>query len=79
MNGMVVFVIILSFVATVLMVLWRINEKTSTDYPYQKAYLFSPAELSFLRTLYLTVGSSTKILGKVRVGDIVVTKRGLSI
>lgn len=78
-NWIVVFVIILSFIATVLLALWRINEKISTskDYPYQKASLFTPAELSFLRVLYQTVGSSAKVFGKVRVASIIATERGL--
>lgn len=51
----------------------------STLFPYsRKAALFSPAERSFLGVLEQAVGSHYRIFGKVRIADVVETKRGLS-
>jgi hypothetical protein len=50
-----------------------------TVFPYnRKAALFSPAERSFLGVLEQAVGSHYRIFGKVRIADVVETKRGLS-
>src|ERR1700752_529162 len=47
--------------------------------PYQRAKaLFSPAELKFLGALGVALGSSYRIFGKVRVGDLAEVKPGLS-
>jgi hypothetical protein len=54
------------------------NGRTSL-FPYsRKAALFSPAERSFLGVLEQAVGSHYRIFGKVRIADVVETKRGLS-
>jgi hypothetical protein len=51
----------------------------STLFPYhRKATLFSPAERSFLGVLERAVGNHYRIFGKVRIADVVETKRGLS-
>lgn len=51
----------------------------STLFPYSlKAALFSPAERSFLGVLEQAVGSHYCIFGKVRIADVVATKRGLN-
>lgn len=47
--------------------------------PYQRARaLFSPAELRFLAALEVALGSSYRIFGKVRVGDLAAVKPGLT-
>jgi hypothetical protein len=51
----------------------------STLFPYsRKAALFSPAERSFLGVLEQAVGGHYRVFGKVRIADVVETKRGLS-
>ena len=49
----------------------------SKDYPYTKATLFSPAERSFLGVLDKVAGDKYRVLGKVRLADIIKTKSGL--
>ncbi len=47
--------------------------------PYeQNGKLFSPAERSFLGVLEQIVGAEYRILGKIRLADIIRTRRGLS-
>ena len=47
--------------------------------PYQRAKaLFSPAELKLLAALEVALGSSYRIFGKVRVGDLAEVKPGLA-
>lgn len=51
----------------------------SARYPYgRKAALFTPAERSFLGVLEQAVGQHYRILGKVRVADVIEVKRDLS-
>ncbi|MDD4649010.1 MAG: DUF2726 domain-containing protein [Desulfoplanes sp.] len=47
----------------------------TTEYPYQKCHaLFSPAERSFLGVLDQAVGKEYRVMGKVRIADIVTVK-----
>jgi very-short-patch-repair endonuclease len=46
------------------------------DLPYERAALFSPAERSFLGVLEQAVGGQSRVLGKVRLGDVVKVKSG---
>ena len=56
----------------------REKEGESADYPYQKKEgLFSAAERLFLGVLDQAVGQEARVFGKVRVADVVETKRGL--
>lgn len=48
------------------------------DYPYTKDLLFSVAERSFLGVLDKVVGDKYRVLGKVRLADIIKVKSGLS-
>jgi hypothetical protein len=51
----------------------------SLEYPYHKAHsLFTPAERSFLGVLEKAVGEKGKVLGKVRLADVVSPITGLS-
>jgi len=55
------------------------SEVEFTDYPYQKAgVLFTPAERSFLGVLNQAVEERGIVLGKVRVADVMIPKKGLS-
>lgn len=48
------------------------------DYPYERAALFSPAERSFLAVLEQAIAGRSRVLGKVRLGDVVNVKSGLT-
>lgn len=53
--------------------------KPPTDYPYTSSkYLFSKAERSFLGVLESAVPEGCRVLGKVRVADLVKVNKGLS-
>ena len=55
------------------------KQKRSEKSGYQKqSKLFTPAERSFLGVLDLAVGSDYRILGKVRVADVLAPQKGLS-
>lgn len=55
------------------------KQKTSGKFNYQKqARLFTPAERSFLGVLDLAIGNEYRILGKVRVADVLAPQKGLS-
>lgn len=74
--------LILSIVIVVVLVLvagWLTSGSRATEtYPYiKKDPLFSPAERSFLGVLDQAVGREYRILGKVRVADVVEPQRGL--
>jgi len=51
----------------------------SADYPYQKTKgLFTAAERMFLGVLDQAVGQHARVLGKIRVADVLEPNRGLS-
>ncbi|MBW2108983.1 MAG: DUF2726 domain-containing protein [Deltaproteobacteria bacterium] len=55
------------------------GRRTPKSYPYEKQKsLFSPAERSFLGALEQAVGQNYRILGKVRLADVIRVKRGMS-
>jgi hypothetical protein len=55
------------------------SRKETAEYPYQKTdSLFSPAERSFLGVLEQSVGDRFRILGKIRVADVLSPTHGLS-
>ncbi len=55
------------------------KQKTSGKFNYRKqARLFTPAERSFLGVLDLAIGNEYRILGKVRVADVLAPQKGLS-
>lgn len=53
------------------------NKGGTEDYPYEKEQtLFTPAERSFLGVLEQAVDGKLRIMGKVRLADVVKVKRG---
>ena len=74
---LLIFVIII--VGVIIKVVLPILTKGKGDYPYQKEpALFTPAERSFLGVLEQALGSQFRIMGKVRLLDIIRVKPGLS-
>lgn len=70
--------IILAIIAAVIKVLVQ-KGKAPADYPYQKEpTLFTPAERSFLGVLEQAIGDQFRIMGKVRLADVIKVKPGLS-
>ena len=74
-----VMIIVLVIVGVAALLLKARSKQETVEYPYQKAdSLFSPAERSFLGVLETAVGDKYRVLGKVRLADIISTTRGLS-
>jgi hypothetical protein len=72
-------IIVLIIVVAVALLLKPRTKRESVEYPYQKAdSLFSPAERSFLGVLERAVGDKFKVLGKVRLADVISLISGLS-
>jgi hypothetical protein len=71
-------IVLIILVAAVLLLKARSKHET-VEYPYQKAdSLFSPAERSFLGVLERAVGDKCRVLGKVRLPDIISPSKGLA-
>jgi hypothetical protein len=75
--------IFLLAILVVLAVLASILKKRGAKHPVEVAYqarqeLFSPAERSFFGVLEQAVAGSYRVLGKVRLGDLVQPAKGLS-
>jgi DNA-directed RNA polymerase subunit RPC12/RpoP len=68
-------IIVVLFIA----LLGKSKKRTGRDgFPYQAAgTLFTPAERSFLGVLDKVVAGRARVFGKVRVGDVLIPKRGL--
>lgn len=78
MDWLILSVVVLVIAAIVLIKSKQSRKSEVTDYPYQKTeVLFSPAERSFLGVLDQAVGEDARILGKVRVADVIVPKKGI--
>jgi len=70
MLWVLIFVLLIIMVVTLL--LKARSKREPAAYPYQKAdSLFSPAARSFLGVLEKTVGDKCKVLGKIRLADII--------
>jgi len=70
--------ILLAIVVGVINILTA-GRRTPKGYPYEKQdSLFTPAERSFLGVLEQAVGDNFRILGKVRLADVIRVKRGMS-
>ena len=53
--------------------------KPAAAYPYQKeSHLFSPAERSFLGVLEQAVGDQYRVMGKVRLADVIKVRPGIN-
>ncbi|OGV59058.1 MAG: hypothetical protein A2283_03710 [Lentisphaerae bacterium RIFOXYA12_FULL_48_11] len=75
--GLVIFLVIIAGVVKFLLPL--LAKKEPKTLPYESAgTLFSPAERSFLGVLEQAVGNDFKVMGKVRLADIINIKKGLS-
>jgi hypothetical protein len=71
-------IVVVILVAAALLLKAR-SKREPAEYPYQKAdSLFSPAERSFLGVLERAVGDECKVLGKIRLADILSPSKGLS-
>jgi hypothetical protein len=74
-----VLILILLIIMVVTVLLKARSKHEPAEYPYQKAdSLFSPAERSLLGVLEKAVGDKSKVLGKVRLADIISPSKGLS-
>lgn len=74
--------IALVIVAIAVVILSKLQKGSAADlinYPYQSSgVLFTPAERSFYGVLEQAVGENAKVLGKVRVADVITPRKGLS-
>lgn len=82
MHGMLPLIgvlILLGIVAFVVKVVLPGLGKAQVALPYQKEpVLFTPAERSFLAVLEQSLGDQFRVLGKVRLADVIKVKPGLS-
>lgn len=79
MSWIVIAVIILAVALVIVSKLQKGDASALADFPYQSAeVLFTPAERSFYGVLEQSVGESAKVLGKVRVADVIKPRKGLS-
>lgn len=68
--------IVFGIIATALKVFLGGNKGGTEDYPYEKEQaLFTPAERSFLGVLEQAVDGKLRIMGKVRLADVVKVRR----
>jgi hypothetical protein len=74
---LIAILIVIVIVVTALKVFLGGNKGGTEDYPYEKEQaLFTPAERSFLGVLEQAVNGKLRIMGKVRLADIVKVKNG---
>jgi len=77
--SLIALLILLGLVALFVKVILPGLIKGQIALPYQKeAFLFTPAERSFLAVLEPALGNQFRVLGKVRVADVIRVKPGLS-
>lgn len=78
MHSFILPVVGIVVVLVILAVLKKLPKGKGLDLPYEKEdFLFTPAERSFLGVLKDAVGTEFRIMGKVRIGDIVKVKAGV--
>jgi hypothetical protein len=74
---LIAILIVFGIAATALKAFLGGNKGGTKDYPYEKEQaLFTPAERSFLGVLEQAVDGKLRIMGKVRLADVVRVKRG---
>lgn len=74
---LIVILIVFGIAATVLKTFLRGKSGDTEDYPYEKEQtLFTPAERSFFGVLEQAVDGKVRIMGKVRLADVVKVKKG---
>ena len=72
-------IIVLIIVVVAALLLKARSKHEIVEYPYQKTdSLFSPAERSFLGVLERAIGDKCRVLGKVRLADVISPISGLS-
>jgi len=75
----IIFVIIILLVtASIIKTILNKKKPEPQNYPYEKQSLFTPAERSFLGVLEQTVNGQYRIMGKVRLSDIVKVKGSMN-
>jgi len=78
MSWIVIAVIVVVVVALII-ILSKAKPGGEADYPYRKLdALFTPAERSFLGVLMQVVENDAQVFGKVRVADVLATKKGMT-
>jgi len=78
MSWIVIAIIVFAVVALIIIFLSKGKSADEIDYPYRKLdALFTPAERSFLGVLMQVVENDAQVFGKVRVADILGTKKGM--
>lgn len=79
MSWIFIAIVIVAIAAVILSKLPKGHSADSANYPYQSSgVLFTPAERSFYGVLERSVGETAKVLGKVRVADVITPRKGLS-
>ena len=72
-------VVLLAVIAVVVKVVLPGLAKEAVALPYQREpALFTPAERSFLAVLEQAIGNQCRVMGKVRLADVIKVKSGLS-
>lgn len=67
------------FIAVIFVIVFIAKLVKNSSTPYQRIKtLFTPAELNFLKVLEKAINKNTVIYGKVRMADVVSTKKGLN-
>ncbi|HIP12897.1 MAG TPA: DUF2726 domain-containing protein [Arcobacter sp.] len=82
MSGILIVAVLLALAFLVLVIVKKSSTKDSdeiSNFPYiKRGVLFTPAERSFLGVLNQAVGDKAQIFGKVRVADVITTKKGMT-
>ena len=79
MSWIFIAIVIVAIAAVILSKLSKRDSADLANYPYQSSgVLFTPAERSFHGVLEQSLGGSAKVLGKVRVADVITPIKGLS-
>ena len=82
MSSILIVAVLLAVVFLVLIVVKKSSAKGADEtfnFPYiKRGVLFTPAERSFLGVLNQAVGDKAQIFGKVRVADVIETKKGMT-
>jgi hypothetical protein len=78
-NYLFIVIILILVVSSAFIIKYLIKNKPEIqNYPYEKKSLFTPAERSFLGVLEQTVNGQYRIMGKVRLSDIVKVKGSMN-
>jgi hypothetical protein len=76
---LIVILVVFGIAATALKAFFKVNKGGTEDYPYEKEQaLFTAAERSFFGVLEQAVDGKLRIMGKVRLADVVKVRRGNS-